>query len=150
VAVRLLVVALVVALLAACGDEDETARPEAAATTQSEPSDPEAVLRAWQQAVNEDDNVRAASYFAPNAVEINPEGERTPIPHQATALALNRNFGCSGRIQSVSTKGETTSAVVKLDKRRSNPFACGPDVGRRLPVTVTVRNGKIARLKLGP
>jgi hypothetical protein len=101
-------------------------------------------------ALNEDDNVRAASYFAPNSVEINPEGERTPIPDQATALALNRNFGCSGRIQSVITKGETASAVVKLDKRRSNPFACGPDVGRRLPVTVTVRNGKIARLKLGP
>ena len=75
--VRLLVVALAVALLAACGDEDEAARPDAAATTQSEPSDPEGVLRAWQQAVNEGDNVRAGRYFAPNAVEINPEGERT-------------------------------------------------------------------------
>jgi hypothetical protein len=81
VAVRLLVVAVAVALLAACGgDEDETARPEAAATTQSKPSDPEAVLRAWQQAVNEDDNVRAASYFAPNAVEINPEGNELRYP----------------------------------------------------------------------
>ena len=74
-AVRLLVLAFAVALLAACGgDEDEAARTEAAATTQSAPSDPKAVLRAWMQAVNDEDNVRAASYFAPNAVEINPEG----------------------------------------------------------------------------
>ena len=55
-----------------CGGDGDRERPEAARA-----SDPEAVLRAWLQAVKDDDNERAASYFAPNAVETNPAGDRT-------------------------------------------------------------------------
>jgi hypothetical protein len=151
VRLRLVVAALALLSLGGCGGGgDGDAGHDVTATAASAERDPEAVLRAWIQAVNEDDNVRAASYFAPNAVEINPEGERTPIPDRATAIALNSNLLCSAQIQSVNTNGDTATSVLRLGKRRSNPRTCGADVGRRLPVRITIRKGKITRLTLGP
>ena len=99
------------------------------------------------QAVNAGDNVRAARYFAPNAVEINPEGERTALPDEATAVALNRNLQCSGRVRSVTTTRRAAHAVVELGERRKGLAPC-QDVGRELRVRVIVQNGKITRLEL--
>jgi hypothetical protein len=149
VRLSLVVAALALLFLGGCGGDGDAGH-DVTATVGSAARDAEAVLRAWTQAVNEDDNVRAASYFAPNAVEINPEGERTPIPDQATAIALNTSLGCSAQIQSLNTHGDTATSVVKLGERRSNPGGCGADVGRRLPVSITIRNGKITHLTLGP
>src|SRR6266576_2723465 len=98
---------LFVAVLAGCG---------------STPPSPESVVRAWSQELNTGDNEDAAKLFAPGA-EIVQAGTTLRLDTQAEAIAWNAALPCSGRIVSIKTNGDTTSATFILGdrpKRRTN------------------------------
>src|SRR6266516_3862474 len=92
---------LFVAVLAGCG---------------STPPSPESVVRAWSQELNTGDNEDAAKLFAPGA-EIVQAGTTLRLDTQAEAIAWNAALPCSGRIVSITTNGDTTSATFILGDR---------------------------------
>ena len=87
-----------VALLAGCGS--------GAPSTES-------VVRAWSQALNDDDNERAADLFAPDAQVVQSGHELTLRTH-ADAVAWNASLPCSGKIvlwHQTPARGPTGPAV---------------------------------------
>jgi hypothetical protein len=115
---------LLVAVLAGCG---------------STPPSPESVVRAWSQELNTGDNEDAAKLFAPGA-QIVQAGTTFRLETQADAIAWNAALPCSGRIVSIKTSGDTTSATFILGNRPKRKCD-GP--GRRATAIVRVRKGKI-------
>jgi limonene-1,2-epoxide hydrolase len=110
----------------------------AAACGSSSPS-PESVVRAWSDAVNADDNERAANLFAPDAEVV--QGNRVYRLHtHRLAVAFNASLPCSGRIVSISTAGDTATATFLLADRRSSRCD-GP--GQRATALFKVHRGKI-------
>ena len=118
-------IALVAAvLLAGCGSSN---------------SSTESVVRAWSQALNEDDNERAADLFAPNAQVVQAGRELTLKTH-AEAVHWNAALPCSGTIVSIDAHGSTATATFLLGNRRHS--ACdGP--GQRATAIFEVVHGKI-------
>lgn len=96
------VAALLVAVLAGCGG--------------SSPST-ESVVRAWSQALNDDDNERAADLFARGAEVVQGDTVVTLDTH-GEAVAWNSHLPCSGTIVSITTKGQTATATFKLGDRQ--------------------------------
>lgn len=105
----------------------------------STPPSPESVVRAWSQELNQGDNQAAAKLFAPGA-EVVQAGTKQRLETQAQAEAWNAHLPCSGRIVSIRTRGDTTTATFVLGDRQQSKCD-GP--GRRATAIFRVRNGKI-------
>jgi limonene-1,2-epoxide hydrolase len=81
------------------------------------PPSTESVVRAWSQALNTDDNERAADLFARNAEIVQGDTVTTLRTHQ-DAVRWNSSLPCSGRIVSITAKGQTASATFLLGDRQ--------------------------------
>ena len=99
----------------------------------------ESVVRAWSQALNSDDNVRAADLFAPGA-EIVQAGQVVTLRTHAQAVRWNSRLPCSGRIVSIRSDGQTATATFELGDRRHSRCD-GP--GERATAIFRVVKGKI-------
>lgn len=121
---RLVLLTATALLLPACG---------------SSPPSAESVVRAWSQALNTDDNERAADLFAPGAEVVQP-GQVLRLRTHADAVRWNSALPCAGRIVSIKTSGQTATATFELgDRRRSR--CDGP--GQRATAIFRVVKGKI-------
>ncbi len=116
--------ALLVAVAAGCGGSPPSA---------------ESVVRAWSQALNTDDNERAADLFARGAEVVQGDMVTTLHTH-GEAVAWNSHLPCSGRIVSIKTKGQTATATFELGNR-SHSRCDGP--GERATAIFRVVKGKI-------
>ena len=105
----------------------------------STPPSPESVVRAWSQELNDGDNESAAKLFAPGA-EVIQAGRTLRLETMAQAVAWNAALPCSGRIASITTRGDTTTATFVLADRQQRKCD-GP--GRRATAIFRVRKGKI-------
>jgi limonene-1,2-epoxide hydrolase len=105
----------------------------------SKPPSPESVVRAWSEELNQGDNQAAAKLFAPGA-EVVQAGTTRRLETQAQAVAWNAALPCSGRIVSIKTHGDTTTATFVLGDRQQRKCD-GP--GRRATAIFRVRKGKI-------
>ena len=113
-----------VALLTGCG---------------SGPPSTESVVRAWSQALNEDDNDTAANLFAPNAKVVQGNTVLRLKTHQ-DAVEWNSALPCSGLITSIHSRGAIVTATFRLGDR-SKSHCDGP--GQRVTAIFKVVNGKI-------
>lgn len=118
---------LAAAALAGCGGE--------------EPASSEEVVRAWSRALNAGDNGAAADLFALGA-RIEQAGFVLTVRSRADAVAWNARLPCSGKITTLSVRGETATATFLLFDRRTS--RCDAPGGRATAV-FTVRDGKIVR-----
>jgi limonene-1,2-epoxide hydrolase len=100
---------------------------------------PESVVRAWSQALNTDDNNRAADLFAPDAEVVQAGRVLTLRTHQ-DAVDWNAGLPCAGRIVSIVTRGETARATFLLGNRRHGKCD-GP--GQHATAIFKVVKGKI-------
>jgi limonene-1,2-epoxide hydrolase len=105
----------------------------------SSPPSAESVVRAWSQALNTDDNERAADLFAPGAEVVQP-GQVLRLRTHADAVLWNSKLPCAGRIVSIKTSGQTATATFELGDRRSSRCD-GP--GQRATAIFRVVKGKI-------
>ena len=80
------------------------------------PPSAESVVRAWSQALNQDDNQTAAKMFAPGAKVVQAGGVLTLHTH-GDAVAWNAALPCSGRILSIHSKGNIATATFLLGDR---------------------------------
>jgi limonene-1,2-epoxide hydrolase len=113
-----------VALLAGCGSDAPSA---------------ESVVRAWSQALNDDDNDGAADLFARDAQVVQAGRELTLKTH-ADAVAWNAALPCSGKLVSIDSHGNTATATFVLRDRRHSRCN-GP--GERASALFKVVKGKI-------
>ena len=123
-AARLFGLLLAIAVLAGCG---------------SGPPSTESVVRAWSQALNEDDNNTAANLFAPNAKVVQGQSVLRLKTHQ-DAVDWNAALPCSGLITSIHSRGQIATATFRLADRR-NSRCDGP--GKRVTAIFRVVDGKI-------
>ncbi len=121
---RLALLAVAAILLPGCGSSNPSA---------------ESVVRAWSQALNSDDNERAADLFAPGAEVVQP-GQVLRLRTHADAVRWNSELPCAGRIVSIETTGQTATATFELGDRRSSRCD-GP--GQRATAIFRVVKGKI-------
>jgi limonene-1,2-epoxide hydrolase len=120
----LLAMATVIALLAGCGSGSPSA---------------ESVVRAWSEALNQDDNNTAGNLFARGA-EIVQNGHVLTLRTHDQAVAWNAALPCSGRILSIRSHGQTATATFLLGDRRHSRCD-GP--GERATAIFRVVQGKI-------
>ena len=120
----LFAVAAVIALLAGCGSGSPSA---------------ESVVRAWSEALNQDDNDTAGALFARGA-EIVQDGHVLTLRTHDQAVAWNAALPCSGRIISIHSHGQTATATFLLGDRRHSRCD-GP--GERATAIFKVVRGKI-------
>ena len=105
----------------------------------SSPPSAESVVRAWSQALNTDDNNRAADLFAPDA-EVVQSGRVLTLRTHQDAVAWNAALPCSGRIISIEARGATARATFLLGDRRHSKCD-GP--GQHATAIFKVVKGKI-------
>ena len=105
----------------------------------STPPSPESVVRAWSQELNQGDNESAAKLFAPGA-EVVQAGTTLRLETRAQAVAWNAALPCSGKIVSIKTKGDLTTATFLLGDRPERKCD-GP--GQHATPVVRVHEGKI-------
>jgi limonene-1,2-epoxide hydrolase len=99
----------------------------------------ESVVRAWSQALNQDDNETAGKLFARGA-EIVQAGHVLTLRTLDEAVAWNASLPCSGRIVSIRSQGQTATATFVLGDRHHS--SCdGP--GERATAIFKVVRGKI-------
>jgi limonene-1,2-epoxide hydrolase len=99
----------------------------------------ESVVRAWSQALNTDDNGRAADLFAPDA-EVVQAGRVLTLRTHHDAVVWNAGLPCSGRIVSIETRGQTARATFLLGDR---PHSKCDGPGERTTAIFKVVKGKI-------
>jgi limonene-1,2-epoxide hydrolase len=121
---RLASLILLAALLTSCGS--------------SSPS-PESVVRAWSHELNTGDNEAAAKLFAPGA-EVIQARTALKLTTLQQAIQWNASLPCSGRIVSIDTHGDTTTATFVLGNRQQQKCD-GP--GQQATAIFRVENGKI-------
>lgn len=80
------------------------------------PTEPEDVVRAWSNAINEGDDTRAASLFARNAKVVQP-GLELRLRDQQTAKRWNSGLPCAGRIVDTVVEGDEVTATFQLAER---------------------------------
>jgi limonene-1,2-epoxide hydrolase len=125
VKVRLALVAAALAALASgCGSSSPSA---------------EAVVRAWSEALNTDDNKGAANLFAPGAEIVQGNTVITLHTHKQ-AEEWNSALPCSGRILSITNHGQTATATFLLGDRQHSRCD-GP--GQHATAIFKVIKGKI-------
>lgn len=79
-------------------------------------SSPASIVRAWSRALNAGDNEGAADLFADGA-RVVQAGQVLVLRTHAQAVQFNALLPCSGKIVSVSTKGDTATATFLLGDR---------------------------------
>jgi limonene-1,2-epoxide hydrolase len=121
---RAVLVAALVAVVAGCGGK---------------PPSGESVVRAWSQALNSDDNERAADLFARGAEVVQGDIVLRLRTHR-DAVRWNSSLPCSGRIVSIESNGQTTTATFELGDR-THSRCDGP--GQRATAIFRVVKGKI-------
>ena len=99
----------------------------------------ESVVRAWSQALNQDDNQTAAKMFAPGAKVVQAGSVLTLHTH-GDAVAWNAALPCSGRILSIHSKGDTATATFLLGDR---PHSQCDGPGQRATAIFRVVKGRI-------
>jgi limonene-1,2-epoxide hydrolase len=99
----------------------------------------ESVVRAWSQALNDEDNDRAADLFARGA-EIVQAGQVLTLDTHKQAVAWNAALPCSGRIVSLTSHADTIRATFLLGNREHSKCD-GP--GDRATAVFEVVKGKI-------
>jgi hypothetical protein len=144
-----LLAALALALLAGCGNGEESAdtagtaaEAEAAGGVPGD-ADPEAerVIAAWAEALRRGDVEAAASYFAiPSVAENGPLLVR--IRSQADAVSFNESLPCGGRLIQAEGEGDFTTATFRLTER-PGPGSCGPGTGETAKAAFVIREGEI-------
>jgi limonene-1,2-epoxide hydrolase len=97
------------------------------------------VVRAWSEALNQDDNDTAAALFARGA-EIVQSGRVLTLRTHAEAVAWNAALPCSGRILSIRSHGQTATATFLLGDR---PHSRCDGPGERATAIFRVVRGKI-------
>jgi limonene-1,2-epoxide hydrolase len=97
------------------------------------------VARDWSAALNSGDNEAAAKLFAKDA-RIEQGSYALRFHTLAQAIHWNAALPCSGRITSVHTDGDTTTATFVLGPREDSP--CDAP-GASAAAQFTVRDGKI-------
>ena len=103
-------------------------------------SSPRAVVLAWSNALNADDNERAASLFAPGAAIV--QGGRLVYLHtHRDALVWNARLPCAGRIVALRTSGSAVTATFRLHDRKRG--RCGDPPGAEAIALLVVEHGKI-------
>ena len=91
--------------------------------------------------MNSGDNQGAASLFAKGA-EIVQGGTVLRLDTEAEAVAWNAALPCSGRVVSITVRGDTADATFQLGEREKGSQKCdGP--GKLAAALFRVRNGKI-------
>jgi limonene-1,2-epoxide hydrolase len=123
-AVRVLALLLGACFVAGCG---------------SGPPSTESVVRAWSQALNQDDNDTAANLFAPNA-KVVQGGTVLRLKTHKDAVAWNSALPCSGLITSIHSRGQVVTATFRLGDRAESQCD-GP--GKRVTAIFKVVDGKI-------
>jgi hypothetical protein len=83
---------------------------------------PEAVIRAWGDAVATGDDVRAAKLFAEDAIVVEPVAERV-LESVEDATAWNKSLRCAGRIKNITTHGDIVTATFVLGDRAEGSCA---------------------------
>jgi limonene-1,2-epoxide hydrolase len=99
----------------------------------------ESVVRAWSQALNQDDNQTAAKMFAPGAKVVKAGSVLTLHTH-GDAVAWNAALPCSGRILSIHSKGNIATATFLLGDR---PHSQCDGPGQRAKAIFKVVKGRI-------
>lgn len=105
---------------------------------------PEAIVRAWGDAVNSGDNERAAKLLADDAIIVWGAEDRV-LREEADAVAWNAARRCSGLVQSITTHGDIVTATFQLDHRRDRG-SC-PTAGGTETVEFEVRRKHIVFLR---
>ncbi len=100
---------------------------------------PEEVVRAWSDALNADDNERAADLFAADAQVVQGELVRRLHTH-GDAVAFNRGLPCSGEIVDLDVRENEVQATFVLGDRR---FSLCDGPGERAAAIFRIRDGKI-------
>jgi hypothetical protein len=103
-------------------------------------SSPSAVVLAWSEALNADDNEGAASLFAPGAAVVQG-GRLVYLRTHRDALVWNARLPCSGRIVSLRTNGSAVTATFRLHDRRRG--RCGDPPGAEAIALFVVEHAKI-------
>lgn len=116
----------------------------AAACGGTEKDSPEAVVRAWGEALSADDNKAAGALFAPGAIIVQGLLPVILASHEAAVL-WNARLECSGEIAELEADGEVVVATFVLDDRRTGP--CG-GLGATATVIFHVRDGLIQTWEL--
>jgi hypothetical protein len=101
---------------------------------------PGKVVRAWSEALNADDNERAAALFAPDAVVV--QGNvAVHLRTRAETVTWNARLPCTGRIVSMTQRGSSATATFRLGNRTGR--RCGAPDGAEAIALVVVEHGKI-------
>ncbi len=116
---------IVLLALAGCGGDGST---------------PRKVVRAWSEALRADDNERAASLFAPNAMVVQG-GKAVQLRTHEDAVAWNAGLPCSGKIVSLTQNGSAVTATFLLGDRKSR--RCEDPPGAEAAALFVVEHGKI-------
>jgi hypothetical protein len=80
-----------------------------------QPPPPAAIVRAWSQALNTNDNEAAAELFAPGARVVQPGVDARLTPE--LAVAFNASLPCGGKIVGLTRNGNRVTAVFLLVER---------------------------------
>lgn len=110
-----------------------------AATAGRESASPAAVVRAWSEALNTNDNVAAAKLFAPHAHIIQPPIDGL-LPSRKVAVQFNSGLPCAGRIVAMAIHGNTVVATFILGRRPKHK--CNAP-GQKAAALFVVSNGLI-------
>jgi limonene-1,2-epoxide hydrolase len=127
---RLAALGAALAVAAACSG--------AALATTDTPS-PAAVVRAWSNALNANDNEAAGRLFAKNARVVQGTLDAR-LPTQAVAAVFNSTLPCAGRIVAMQVAGSAVVATFVLGHRPKHTCD-GP--GQKAAALFVVKNGKI-------
>jgi len=103
------------------------------------PPKPAAIVRAWSRALNADDNLAAAQFFARNAQVIQPP-LATRLTSAQLALEFNASLPCAGKVVRLTVKGKRVTAVFVLGHRPKHTCD-GP--GQKAAAVFVVENGLI-------
>ncbi len=127
---RLAALGAALAVAAACSGT-------ALATTDT-PS-PAAVVRAWSNALNANDNEAAGRLFAKNARIVQGTLDAR-IPTHALAVMFNNTLPCAGRVVAMDVKGDSVVATFVLGHRPKHK--CDAP-GQKAAALFVVKKGKI-------
>lgn len=102
---------------------------------------PEEVVRSWSEALNADDNDRAADLFAGGA-EVVQAGRSYHLFRHDEAVRWNAALPCNGKIVDLEVDEDEVTAVFVLSDSKTAP--CDAPGGKATAI-FTVRDGKIVR-----
>ena len=110
------------------------------------PPSPPAVVRAWSQALNRNDNSGAALLFAQNARIIQAPVIDVRVTFQM-AIAFHDGLPCGGTLVAMERHGNRVVATFRLKERPQHHCA---SIGQKAAAAFTVRRGKIVRWEQVP